>query len=652
MNIALTSLQNGEWVMPFPTQRRPTWQQCLMALMLAAFSVVLERLASGRTGDNPYLYFAPGVIIATLSFAELAGLIYVAVTTLVATYAFLPPLGLWSATKWGPALVYGFSTAAAVLATGYYRRRMLAYANGLMLESERRRRLDAHAVQAAARAELAEARFKQSFENAAVAMSLVGTHGQWLAVNQALCDILGYTRDELMALPVGEITHPADRQTNLAQVTQLWAGELSSFVLEKRYVRKDGTPFWGRLAVSLVTGRDGAPLHALGVMEDISRMKAAQQALEVSEAELSNAQRLARIGNWRLDASTNRRQWSPMVYEILGRDPRLPPAEPAELLLRFAPEDREPLMAKLNGLMQTGQSYACDARVLRPDGQQVWVILRGHAHRRADGSPSGIYVGTIQDINERKQAELRLAQLNEELERRVAQRTAWLAQSNRDLDEFAYVVSHDLKEPLRGLSNYATFLREGYACLLEGEGLSYLDSMQRLTRRMDALIDGLLAFSRARTAELPTEPVALDAVVDNVLEDLKAVLGERRVRVIRSPLPSVRCNELRVREVFQNLISNAAKYNDSADKCVEIGASAADPPVFHVRDNGIGIATPHQEQVFRIFKRLHHQSQYGGGTGAGLTISQKIIERHGGRIWLESTPGQGTTFFFTLQGAA
>ena len=107
-----------------------------------------------------------------------------------------------------------------------------------------------------------------------------------------------------------------------------------------------------------------------------------------------------------------------------------------------------------------------------------------------------------------------------------------------------------------------------------------------------------------------------------------------------------------MREVFQNLISNAAKYNDSADKWVEVGASAADPPVFHVRDNGIGIAPPHQEQVFRIFKRLHHLSQYGGGTGAGLTISQNIIERHGGRIWLESTPGQGTTFFFTLQGAA
>jgi light-regulated signal transduction histidine kinase (bacteriophytochrome) len=147
------------------------------------------------------------------------------------------------------------------------------------------------------------------------------------------------------------------------------------------------------------------------------------------------------------------------------------------------------------------------------------------------------------------------------------------------------------------------------------------------------------------------ESVNLDLILDEVAEDLKPFLLELGVKLVRTgPLPTVFCNALRVREVFQNLITNAAKYNDKPEKWVEVSVSQEEQPVFCVRDNGIGIALQHQDSIFRIFKRLHEQNKFGGGTGAGLTIVKKIVTHHGGHVWLESTPGTGSCFYFTLQG--
>jgi len=231
---------------------------------------------------------------------------------------------------------------------------------------------------------------------------------------------------------------------------------------------------------------------------------------------------------------------------------------------------------------------------------------------------------------------------------------AMLKRSNSDLDDFAYIASHDLKEPLRGLHNYASILQEDYGASLDDDGKRYLERMQRLVERLTSLIDSLLAYSRLGSSALPVASVALDQVLDEVAKDVHTFLEERGVELVRAtPLPVVICNALRVGEVFQNLITNAAKYNDKPEKRVEIGCNATEKiPVFYVRDNGIGIAPQHQDSVFRIFKRLHEQNKFGGGTGAGLTIAKKIVERHGGRIWLDSKLGEGTTFYFTLSGEA
>ena len=239
-----------------------------------------------------------------------------------------------------------------------------------------------------------------------------------------------------------------------------------------------------------------------------------------------------------------------------------------------------------------------------------------------------------------------------------------LARSNSELDSFAYIASHDLKEPLRGIHNYSSFLIEDYADILNEDGVSKLQTMMRLTQRMEDLIDSLLHFSRLGRVELLMQKTDLNQVVRNVVDVLKISLKETNVEIyIPRPLPIIPCDRVQVNELFTNLIGNAIKYNNKPEKVVEIGfldATATQdkednkefpqsPIVFYVRDNGIGIRQKHLEVIFRIFKRLHAANKYGGGTGAGLTIAKKIVERHGGKIWVESTYGEGSTFYFTLQ---
>jgi chemotaxis family two-component system sensor kinase Cph1 len=237
-----------------------------------------------------------------------------------------------------------------------------------------------------------------------------------------------------------------------------------------------------------------------------------------------------------------------------------------------------------------------------------------------------------------------LAKINVELER-----------SNSELDAFAYIASHDLKEPLRGIHNYSIFLIEDYGQLLNEDGVSKLQTLVRLTQRMEDLINSLLHFSRLGRVELVMRRTNLQELVESVIEVLKISLKETDnldIRISR-PLPEVKCDRIQMSEVFSNLVSNAIKYNDKANKLVEIGfldqeVTNQTTITFYVRDNGIGIRQKHLDTVFRIFKRLHTATQYGGGTGAGLTIAKKIVERHGGKIWIESSYGEGSTFFFTL----
>jgi two-component system, chemotaxis family, sensor kinase Cph1 len=244
---------------------------------------------------------------------------------------------------------------------------------------------------------------------------------------------------------------------------------------------------------------------------------------------------------------------------------------------------------------------------------------------------------------------------------RLAGLNADLARSNEDLDAFAYVASHDLKEPLRGIHKYAHQLME--VAPANGDERRKLDGLMRLTLRMDSLLDSLLHFSRVGREELTLEEVNLNEVLADAIEMVGSRMDDGRTQILTPHgLPLVMCDRVRVREVLVNLLSNALKYNDKETRQIEIGyigahesslrsafpAGTEGNTVYYVRDNGIGIAPRHFEQVFKMFKRLHGREEYGGGTGAGLTIVRKLVERHRGQVWPQSVPGEGSTFFFTL----
>lgn len=227
-----------------------------------------------------------------------------------------------------------------------------------------------------------------------------------------------------------------------------------------------------------------------------------------------------------------------------------------------------------------------------------------------------------------------------------------LERSHAELDSFAYVASHDLKEPLRGIHNYAEMLRVDYAGKLDKEGDAKLATLSRLSTRMDQLLSALLDYSRVGRSEFSNSQVDLNQIVSEALDtlDLRIRTAGVVIRIPR-PLPSFKGDHFRLLEVFTNLLSNAIKYNDKPVKEIEIGfeeSTVGDQPVMYIRDNGIGIQERHHEQIFEIFRRLHAQAEFGGGAGAGLSIAGKIINRIGGRIWLKSIPGEGTTFYFTL----
>ena len=230
-----------------------------------------------------------------------------------------------------------------------------------------------------------------------------------------------------------------------------------------------------------------------------------------------------------------------------------------------------------------------------------------------------------------------------------------LTRSNDELDAFAYVAGHDLKEPLRGIYKNAYHIKEELNSgrdLGEAHG-ERLDLMMRLTLRMDNLLDALLNVARIGREGLDYEEVELGAVVTEALEMLGSRLtdGGLEIRVPR-PMPASSCDRARVREVFANLIANALKYNDKPHPWIEVGYLDADgvlPQIFFVRDNGIGIESRHRERIFQIFKRLHPRDAFGGGAGAGLAIVRKLVEQHHGRIWFDSQPGVGSTFYFTLK---
>jgi PAS domain S-box-containing protein len=370
---------------------------------------------------------------------------------------------------------------------------------------------------------------------------------------------------------------------------------------------------------------------------DITERKWAEAALRKSEQRLRAAQRLGRMGHWDFDLESGEITWSRTTYELYERDPQLGPPTFEEDMALHHPEDAARLQEVVQQAIQQVQPYEIDLRAPLPSGKTVCLHAIGAPITDVRGRVVRLE-GTVQDITERKRAE-------QEIERYAAR----LERSNQELEEFAYVISHDLQEPVRTVKGFLDLLERRYAEGLDEQAKSFIDYAVDGAERMQEMIGALLDLSRVGTQGEPLIPIDVEAVLERALKMLDRSIAESGARVTHDPLPVVQGDGVQLAQVFQNLIANAIKFR-RADEAPQVHVSATregDLWRFSVADNGIGIPADQRERIFQIFHRLHTREEYPG-TGIGLALCRRIVERHGGRIWVESEPGEGATFYFTL----
>jgi PAS domain S-box-containing protein len=365
-----------------------------------------------------------------------------------------------------------------------------------------------------------EVRFRAVFDQAAVGVARVAPDGAWLEVNERLCGIVGYSREELLAKTFQEITHPDDLQSDLGYINQLLGNQINSYSMEKRYFKKNGDTVWINLTVTLARKPDGTPLFFISVIEDISV---------------------------------------------------------------------------------------------------------------------------------RKEVEEKIRKLNEELEQKVTERTAQLQISNKDLEAFAYSVSHDLRAPLRAISGYSQMLIEDYGEKLDAEGQRLLDVVCDNAEDMGRLIDGLLAFSRLGSAEMKRSSVDMETLVQEAFATLQKNDESTSAKLIIKPLPEAAGDWALFSTVFTNLLSNAIKFAKPGQPAtIEVtGSVEGNENLYSVKDNGVGFDMKYVDKMFQVFQRLHSVKDFAG-TGIGLALVQRIIQRSGGRVWAEGEVDKGATIYFTL----
>jgi len=449
---------------------------------------------------------------------------------------------------------------------------------------------------------------------------------------------------------------PEDRDQGVRYVQE--AMETGSFAAEWRVIWPDGTTRWlfGRAWVS--KDDTGKPLRLMGANTDVTERKLAELELLRVNADLAEnqerlrlAQQVARIGTFVWNLQTGVSQLTPELEAMYG----LPPGGFIEGQRSWqdliCPEDRDQGVRYVHEVMEAG-SFEAEWRVIWPDGTARWLFGRAWVFKDDAGKPLRL-IGANIDVTERKLAELEVSRLNAELEQRVRQRTLELEAANRELEAFAYSVSHDLRAPLRGIDGWSLALMEDYAASLDDGARQYLNRVRAETQRMGSLIDDLLQLSRVSRGEMKLDHVDLTTLANQIVARLRDAQPERPLEFVIEP-ELVALGDSRLLEIaLTNLLNNAVKFTGTRNQAViEFGRLDKEGEMaFYVRDNGVGFDTAYAGNLFGAFQRLHKVTEFPG-TGIGLATVQRIVRRHGGRVWAEARVNRGATFSFTLGASA
>ncbi|MDP8940406.1 MAG: PAS domain S-box protein [Actinomycetota bacterium] len=446
-----------------------------------------------------------------------------------------------------------------------------------------------------------------------------------IEANAAYQDLLGYSAGEMQELTLDDLV--AHDRESIGDYTRRIAEEGQHLIGERQHRCKNGSLVDVVASASVISygGRRAMSV----VVHDITERKRAEEKLMRSESSLRAAQRMAHLGDWEYGLDEDRGRWSDELYRIFGFAPQeFVPAYRIFFDL-VHPDDRRAVRREVFGALRGGRQSSRDYRIVRSDGE----VRSGHTEYRVvrDGSGRPVSMaGTLQDITERKRME--------EDPRR----------SNEELEQFAYIASHDLQEPLRMVSSYTQLLARRCKGQLDEDADEFIGYAVDGAERMQRLVNGLLTYSRVGTRGKEFSPTDLAIAVEAATANLRLAIEESGAPVTFDTLPTVIGDRTQLTQLFQNLIGNAVKFRGAEPPEIHVGAERRNEEwVISVRDNGIGIDPRYADKVFVIFKRLHGWGEYEG-TGLGLAICKRIVERHGGRMWVESAPGEGSTFYFTL----
>jgi PAS domain S-box-containing protein len=493
------------------------------------------------------------------------------------------------------------------------------------------------------RAATVTAQFEQAFGASAAGLGIVAPDGRWLRANAALCDMLGYREEELLGMRFQDVTHPEDLAADLEQNDGLFAGVRESFSMHKRYLHRNGRVLHVHLAVALVRGDDGRPRHSIAQIIDMTPRVETEAQLREREVLFRAMTESSPVGIF-VDSRMGECVYvNPAYLRIVGlsRDEALGTGWKKAV----HPADRALLEASFAAREQTGGVGRVEHRFLHPDGRVVQT--RVTTVELVDEGRSHGFLGVVEDITEARAAAEEIQTLNAELGLRVAHRTLELEAAVRDLESFAYSVSHDLKAPLRAIDGYSALLAE--MPLPDDEAGTLLGAIRATTGRMARLIDDLLALSSVGRRDLRRHEIDLAAVARAVAAELATGRPDSRVRVVIAPtLPAYGDPHL-LRVLLQNLLDNAWKFSGRRpDPEIEVGTyEEAGRRVYFVRDNGVGFDAAYADKLFQPFQRLHRAEDFPG-SGIGLASAQRIVERHGGRIWGTTATDGGAVFAFTL----
>lgn len=460
-----------------------------------------------------------------------------------------------------------------------------------------------------------------AFKISPIGMAFVKADGLFYRVNNALCKLLEYSEEELTKKTFQEITHPQDLEEDLRFVNDCLSGKIEYYSMDKRYITKSGKIAWAKLTVSIIKDNEGKFLYFLSQIQDITNDK-------IFNEYVKSAIRNGKIGTWTWFAKENRLVWDKTMYELYDIDE----SEFTHTYEFFNSivykEDRERVAHEVNLSFKFNNEFKTKFRITLKNGKTRWIAGRGKVGIDSLGNVD-IMSGINYDITEQVLLENKILE------------------NNRDLENFAYIVSHDLREPLRTINGFSQIMQSKYGKILDEKGLRYLSVISEGAKRLDQIIKNILDQCSIEKREFVRSYLDLNIVLEKVLQYLGVSLANSNIYKDFAGNGMIFMNEIHLHQLLQNLISNSVKYS-KPDQKPEITISfyeSVDSYIICVKDEGIGISPENQDKLFHMFHRVNNEKI---GNGIGLALCKKIIDQYKGKIWIESEINKGTSVYISI----